>query len=298
MKQIISAAVTPYTADDKVDLESAARLYEFDLRQGIDGFFIFGSMGEWALLTNEEKDSLAECACSVIGDKAKILLGIADTGMPNILRNMERLHHLKHSHWTVILPPSWTGPENAPVEYLHKIADASDRPMYVYYIPCFNGVTITTDQFRDILSHPKIVGLKNSSGSIRDRKELLLLKKTVDFELFEGEEWGIDEALWAGCDGAVAGFGSTGAKLMKNIANKVDAGDFDAARELQFRLIGLFHEIYGEDAMWWCAGQKYALKYMGILSDAASRMVSQQGLPESHKAIVRSCIDANRDLLF
>ncbi len=297
MKQIISAAVTPFTADDKVDLGSAARLYEFDLRQGIDGFFIFGSMGEWALLTNEEKDLLAECACSVIGDKAKILLGIADTGMPNILRNMERLHHLTHSHWTVILPPDWTGPENAPVEYLHKIADAADRPLYFYYIPGFNGVTVTTEQFRDILSHPKIAGIKNSSGSIRDRKELLLLKKTVDFELFEGEEWGIDEALWAGCDGAVAGFGSTGAKLMKNIANKVDAGDFDAARELQFRLINIFHEIYGQDAMWWCAGQKYALKYMGILSDAASRMASQQGLPESHKAIVRSCIDANKDLL-
>ncbi len=47
-------------------------------------------MGEWALFTDLEKDALADCACSVIGDKAKLLIGISDIGMPNILRNMER----------------------------------------------------------------------------------------------------------------------------------------------------------------------------------------------------------------
>ena len=161
MKQIISAAVTPYTADDKVDLESAARLYEFDLRQGIDGFFIFGSMGEWALLTNEEKDLLAECACSVIGDKAKILLGIADTGMPNILRNMERLHHLTHSHWTVILPPELDRTRERSCRVFAQ--DCRCLPIArctSITSQCFNGVTVTTEQFRDILSHPKIAGIK------------------------------------------------------------------------------------------------------------------------------------------
>ncbi len=297
MKQIISASVTPFTDDGKVDLESAARLYEFNLKQGIDGFFIFGSMGEWALLTDEEKDALAECACGVIGDKAKLLIGISDTGMPNILRNMERWQHLTHSHWTIVVPASWAGPD-CPVKYLHQIADAADRPLYFYYVPGFNGVTVTTEQFEEILSHPKIVGIKNSAGCIRTRKELLFLKKSMDFELFEGEEWGIDEALIVGCDGAVAGFGSTGAKLIKSIAAKVDVGDFDAARELQFRLVGIFHDIYGPEAMWWCTGQKYALKYMGILSSSMSRVAGQEGLPESNKAAIRACIDDNHDLLF
>ena len=121
----------------------------------------------------------------------------------------------------------------------------------------------------------------------------------MDFELFEGEEWGIDEALIGGdCDGAVAGFGSTGGKLMKAIARRVDAGEFDNARESQFKLIGLFHKIYGSDAGWWCAGQKYALKYMGIISSHTTRVDSQGELPEVCKSIIRECIDANRELLF
>ena len=297
MKQVISASVTPFGADGNIDLESAARLYEFGLERGIDGFFIFGSMGEWALLTDEERDALAACACQVIGQKAKLLVGVSDTGKLNILRNMERLHHLTHSHWTVALPPAWTGPDGDVVKYMHEIADTADRPLYLYYAPGFNHVTLNTSQFRDILAHPKIVGVKNSAGSIQVRKELLLLKKSIEFELFEGDEWGIDEALSGGCDGAVVGFGGAGGKVVKEIASLVAADKLHAARELQFRLIDIFHSIYGTDLRWWCAGHKYALQCMGVISSATTRVDSQRCLPESHKAIVRACVDANRDLL-
>lgn len=296
MKQIISAAITPFTDDGKLDTKSAAKLYEFNMSNGCDGFFILGSMGEWALLTPEEKKELAACACETIGKKAKVLLGIADTGMPNMMRNMEMLSSLSHTHWVLIYPGSWAGPAD-PVGYAHRIADAADRPVFLYYIPGFNGVSLSTPQFRDILSHPKIVGCKNSSGSIRTRKELLFLKQSVDFELYEGEEWGIDEALMAGCDGAVAGFASTATKLMKKIARLVDQNDFKAAYKFQFHLVDIFHKVYGENVAWWNIGQKYALQYMGIISSIKSRIESQQDLPEDQKAVIRACIDKYRDQL-
>ncbi|MEN6358417.1 MAG: dihydrodipicolinate synthase family protein [Armatimonadota bacterium] len=296
MKQIISAAITPFYDDGRPDMESAHKLYEFNLANGCDGFFVLGSMGEWALLTPDEKKALAKCACDTIGNKAKVLLGIADTGLANIFRNMDNLSSLSHSHWVLMLPGNWAGPAD-PVSYVHKIADKADRPMYLYYIPGFNGVTITTPQFKDILAHPKVAGLKNSSGSIRTRKELLFLKQSIDFDLFEGEEWGIDEALIAGCDGAVAGFASTATKLIKEIARLVDANDIDGAIKAQFTLVDIFHKVYGENVEWWTIGQKYALQYMGIISSTKSRIESQQNLPEDQKAIIRACIDSYRDRL-
>lgn len=296
MKQVISAAITPFTDDGKLDTKSAAKLYEFNLSNGCDGFFVLGSMGEWALLTPEEKKELATCACDTIGNKAKILLGISDTGMANMMRNMEMLSGLSHTHWVLIFPGSWAGPAD-PVSYAHRVADAADRPVFLYYIPGFNGVSLDTPQFRDIMSHPKIVGCKNSSGSIRTRKELLFLKQTVDFELYEGEEWGIDEALMAGCDGAVAGFASTAVKLMKKIANQVDNKDFDGAIKSQFDLVDIFHGVYSESVAYWNIGQKYALQYMGIISSFKSRIESQQNLPEDQKAVIRACIDKYRDQL-
>lgn len=296
MKQIISAAVTPFTQNNELDLDSAARLFARGLKQKLDGFFVMGSMGEWALLTPDERDSLAKLACDVIGDRAKVLLGISDAGLPSILRNMEKWSGLKHSHWVVMLPSGWAGPGN-PVDYIHKIADAADRPLYFYYLPQANNVMMTPGQFRDALSHPRVVGVKNSAGSVNVRKELLLLKQTMEFELYDGDEWGIDEALMLGCDGAIAGFASTAGALMKNIAAEIDAGNLENAQALQYKLIELFHAIYGDGAKWWSAGQKYALEYLGIISASRSRVASQWDLPESQKAAVRACVDANRDLL-
>lgn len=297
MKQIISASVTPFTDDGRLDVDSAARLYEFGLGHRLDGFFIMGSMGEWALLNPEERDRLAETACSVIGNKAKVLLGISDTGMSSILRNMEKWGHLSHSHWTVILPGGTAGPAD-PVTYLHKMADRADRPLYFYYIPVVNGITLSFAQLRDVLAHPKIAGVKNSTSGIRVRRELLRMKKEMDFEIYEGEEWGLDESLMLGCDGAVTGFGSTGAKLMKQIAADVDGGDFTEAAKKQDHLIGLFHGVYGSEAEWAVAGQKYALKYMGIISSDTVRVPRQEGMPEPHRERVRACIDANREYIF
>lgn len=296
MGQILSAAVTPFTRDNRLDLESAARLYERGLRQGIDGFFILGSMGEWSLLTPEEKLDLAETACRVIGKRAEVLLGISDTGLPSILRNAERLRGLSHSHWVVLLPGGWAGPAD-PVGYMHRIADELDRPLYFYHSPQSSGVRLSPEQFRDILAHPKVVGIKNSAGSISVRRELLLLKRSLDFELYEGDEWAIDEAFALGCDGAIAGFASTGGKVMKAIANHVASGDLDAAAECQYRLIGIYHDVYGPGVRWWAAGQKYALTYLGVLSSETTRVPAQQDLPEEHKSRVRACVDANREYL-
>jgi dihydrodipicolinate synthase/N-acetylneuraminate lyase len=81
---------------------------------------------------------------------------------------------------------------------------------------------------------------------------------------------------------------------MKRIAAEIEAGNHSNARELQFRLIDIYHRIYGPGNAWWCAGQKYALEYMGIISSAVTRIENQHGLPEEMKERIRACIDAHR----
>lgn len=296
MKKIISAAVTPFDDDGRLDLDSAARLYEFNLARGVDGFFIPGSMGEWALLTGEERDALASGACAVIGRRARVMLGIQDTGWPAIRRNLEKWSVLGHSHWVVIMPGGWAGPGD-PVAWLHRLADLADRPLYLYYIPQFNGLVLTPGQFRDILAHPRVAGIKNSCDSIRMRREMLRLKKEKDFELMEGQEWSIDEALALGCDGVVAGFASTAGKAMRLLADHVSAGRREAAAAVQERLIGIYHAVYGADTRWWSAGQKYALHHLGLLASPRSRVDSQQQLPAAMRRSIEQCLADNRDLL-
>ncbi len=295
MKQIISAAMTPFTAGNEIDLDSAARMYEFNIAHKIDGFFIFGTMGEWALLSSEEKNMIAEHACKTIGSRARVFLGIQDTGMEQMVLNMKKWRHLPHEAWVFMYPAGWAGP-SCPVDYIHRLADISDRPLYLYYNPGFNGVSLEASQFRDILSHSRIIGVKNSADSMRIRKELLILRKSADFELFEGQEWAVDESLMLGCDGAICGFGSCGIKILKAIASHTDSGEFEKARELQEKLIEIFKGVYGERRQHVWSGQKHALARMGILSSPAARVEGLDAGPEEI-ALINKCVDENMEAL-
>ncbi len=294
MKRIISAAMTPFTDDGKLDLDSAARLYEFGISAGLDGFFFPGTMGEWATMTQSERAELAKAACDIIGKRARVLLSISDLGLASILENADRFSSFSHDAYVIVLP-SGPGAPADPVACLHKIADNVDRPIYVYYVPGANNIRLTTAQFADLMAHPNIAGLKNSAGEIRTRKELLVLKRTLPFELYEGEEWAIDEALMLGCDGAIAGFGSVGARLMTSLVAQFEAGDVAAAMESQRTLIDIYHRVFRPAVRWWCAGQKYALNYLGIIASDRCRLDGQQGLPEEERADIRKCIDQYRE---
>ena len=46
-KKVISATVTPLLNDGSLDKQGWNNILERNIRHGIDGVFLFGSMGEW-----------------------------------------------------------------------------------------------------------------------------------------------------------------------------------------------------------------------------------------------------------
>jgi dihydrodipicolinate synthase/N-acetylneuraminate lyase len=297
MKKIYSASITPFTEEGEIDKKSLERLIEFDIERGIEGFFFLGTMGEWAVLSSSMKDDLLETAGAVIGNRAEIILGAHATGLNGILDNIENYSNYNCSAFAVQLPGGWAKPVD-PVSYMHEIADFSSKPVYLYYLPGVNGVSFSKEQFADLFAHPNIAGVKNSSDSLRARKELLTLRQRVDFTLFEGQEWVVDESLALGCDGALVGMAPLGAKLFRMIADAVDDGNTRKAAEYQKIMIEVFDGIYGVnlDTVW--VGQKYALKVLNVFSNEKSLVPSQQNaLKDEHKERIEKCLEKYHDYL-
>ena len=59
MKKIaISASVTPLNNDGSLDRWGLANILERNIRHGLDGVFLFGSMGEWGSFSNAFKEEI------------------------------------------------------------------------------------------------------------------------------------------------------------------------------------------------------------------------------------------------
>jgi dihydrodipicolinate synthase/N-acetylneuraminate lyase len=181
------------------------------------------------------------------------------------------------------------------VRFFDRIASRADRPVFYNNNPGASGVTLSLPQWRELLAHPKLAGVKNSAGQLRVRKELQRMRDERAFLLFEGDEWAVDEALALGHDGTLVGLGLLGARLFPALAAAAGRGDGAAARKIQMDLIDVFHAVYGEDTRFWCVGQKYALARMGLFRSSVTLLDDQRSLPEANRRAIDELIDRRAD---
>lgn len=295
MIKLLNALVTPLDDNGRGDIRSLNRLLEYSLEAGVNGFFLFGNMGEGIFIQQEDKHNLARAACERIDKKADVILGINASDESGIYRNVENFYGLEHNYFAAMLPDK-ENIKGSAVDMVHRVADFCDRPFFLYYIPQVNGVVFSPQEFRDIVSHPNIIGLKNSSALIPVRKELIFLKQEINFLLYEGCEWGIDEALTLGCDGAIVGLGTLGGALFRKLIDAFIDNKPEQVRKCQMNLLQVFHMIYGENNFCSIIGQKYALYKLGLLSSYKTLHPKQQNLPKQNKQLIEQCLFDFRDI--
>ena len=68
--RVLTAMVTPFTADGELDLERAAWLADALVAQGNDGLVVSGTTGESATTTDAEKSSLLRAVVDAVGSRA------------------------------------------------------------------------------------------------------------------------------------------------------------------------------------------------------------------------------------
>ena len=292
---VVSATVTPLLEDGSLDRQGLCNLIDRGARHGLDGMFLFGSMGEWGGLTDALKEEGVELASDYVKKRFDLLVGINATSLPLSLDLMKRYKRYDFSAY-VFMPPGKTS-DRDPVKSVLTVLDAADRPVYLYHCPPNNGVNFTLNDFETMMRHPNLKGIKNSSSNMYLRRELLLLREDTGLKtlFFEGQEWAADEALTVGCDGMICGMGSICSKLMRKLADCVDNGNTAGAVATQNRMIRVFHGVYGPNVENCWNGQKYALVKMGLIATPYTRAQEMSSLDDAAKARIEKCLEEFRD---
>ena len=289
-KKAISATVTPLFDDGSLDRKGLTDIFERNIRHGLDGIFLFGSMGEWGSFSNSFKEETVELASEINRKRLELMVGINATSLPLTLELMKNYEKYDFASY-VYMPPAKTSFLD-PVRSTLKVLDSADRPVYLYHCPPNNNVNFTLDQFDTLMQHPNLKGIKNSSSNMWLRRELLLLRAEKGYKtlFFEGQEWAADEALIAGCDGMICGMGALCSKMMRKLADCVEQKDFEGAVAAQNNMIKVFHGIYGRDLANVWNGQKYALVKLGLISTPYTIAQEMSTLTPEAKERIEKCL--------
>lgn len=139
------------------------------LQTPIDGFVLFGSTGEGALLDEDEKVRLAEFARDVVPPMRPLIAGAGAESTRQAVRLARRFAEAG-ADAVLVHPPAYfgvvLGAGDLRDHYL-AVAEGSPVPVIVYHIPRFTHVVVEAGLMAELSRHPNIVGVKDSSGDLK-----------------------------------------------------------------------------------------------------------------------------------
>jgi 4-hydroxy-tetrahydrodipicolinate synthase len=158
---ILTAMVTPFDADGRLDEVAAVRLIHHLLENGSDGLVLAGSTGEAATMTDEEKARLWELGVAESGD-APIIAGTGTFDTRHSVELTERAHDAGVDAMLVVTP-YYVRPNRRGIKaHYETVAAATDRPIVAYNIPSRTATDMPNDLLAELAQIENVTAVKQA----------------------------------------------------------------------------------------------------------------------------------------
>ncbi len=226
------------------------------------GYLVLGSTGESILLTDGEKLSIVESACALIPSGKKVIVGAGRDTAEATVEFIEKISDFDPDAALVVTPFYYKSQMTTKVmiNYFTQVADKSGIPVLIYNVPKFTGISIQIEAVKELMEHPNIAGIKESSGSLEFIEEIIRIRKP-GFSVFTGAGSIICPSLMMGANGAVVAVGNIDLGTTVEMYNAYKYGDINRAKDIQFNLIEVNKKIAGAFGI---PGIKHALDLLGF----------------------------------
>jgi dihydrodipicolinate synthase/N-acetylneuraminate lyase len=266
---IIVPLATPLAARDEIDHPGLERLLERVIAGGVHGVFLLGSTGEAPSLTERLKREFIARAAKIIDRRVKVLVGVTDTSLVDSIE-LSAYAAEQGADAVVAAPPPYFPIHQADLAaYIEALAAEIELPLFLYNMPSHSKVAFDLTTVRQLLHHPRIVGLKDSSGNMLYFNQVVQLShERPGFQVFIGPEELLAESVLVGGHGGICGGANLSPELYVELYNAAASGDLATIQRLQHRVLRLASRLYsvGDPPSGYLTGLKCALACVGICS--------------------------------
>jgi 4-hydroxy-tetrahydrodipicolinate synthase len=237
---VFPAVTTQFRQDQSLDLDATARHLEALIDSGVTGLVMLGSLGENVQLEPDEKRRVMETAIKVSRGRVPVLSGVAECSTAAACRYAREMEKLGADGLMVLPAMVYKSDPRETIAHYRAVARASGLPILVYNNPISYGVDITPEMFAELSDEKTLVAIKESSGDVRRVTDLI--NAVGDrYAIFAGVDDLILECTMLGAVGWVAGIGLAFPKENQRLWELMQAGRWDAARELYRWYTPLLH---------------------------------------------------------
>ncbi|MEU4680460.1 dihydrodipicolinate synthase family protein [Micromonospora sp. NPDC023737] len=230
---VLVAAALPYRDDLSVDFDAYAEHVRWLADNGAHGVTPNGSLGEYQVLTVEERTKVVEVAVQAAPEGFVVMPGVGAYGALESRRWAEQAAEAGAQAVMALPPNAYRTDERAVLEHYREIAKAG-LPVTAYNNPIDTKTDLTPRILATLYNEGLIVGVKEFSGDVRRAYEISELAPGLD--LMIGTDDVVLEVGIAGAKGWVAGYTNAFPRSTVALYEASVAGDLAAALPL-YRLL-------------------------------------------------------------
>jgi dihydrodipicolinate synthase len=201
------ALITPFTADNQVDVPALERIVEYVIAGGVEFIVALGTTSEAPTLTKEEKQLVCNTIVRVNNKRVPLVIGIGGNNTQNVI---EEIKNTQLDDFVAILSvtPYYNKPSQAGM-YAHfaAIAQASPLPIILYNVPGRTGVSMTAETIVSLATNfSNITAVKEASGNLVFDMQLLK-QLPAGFTFLSGDDGTTLPSVYMGGKGAISVIG-------------------------------------------------------------------------------------------
>jgi 4-hydroxy-tetrahydrodipicolinate synthase len=187
---ILTAMVTPFDEQGRVDEDAAVRLMHHLVEHGSDGVVVCGTTGEAATLNDEEHLGMIELAVSELGSSHTVIAGVGSNDTRHAVMLTERAT-ARGADALLSVNPYYNRPSRRGiVAHYREVVRATDLPILLYNIPQRTGSDMPNDLLAELAQLDNIVGVKQANADNLGKVDGLMIYAGNDDMLVDVLEMG------------------------------------------------------------------------------------------------------------
>lgn len=240
---VITAMVTPFHDDGKVNYDKAQELAQFLLANDSDSLVVSGTTGESPALSFQEKIDLFSAVKEAVKGKGYLIAGTGSYSTEESVELTKAATRIGVDGLLLVVPYY-----NKPTQeglYLHfkTIAQNTHLPIIIYNIPSRTSCNLLPETVQRLAEIKNITAIKESVG-LMDQISELRRRVGEDFSIYSGDDSLTLPMLALGGTGVVSVASHLVGKKIKSMINLFKSGHTKQALDLHLELLDLFKGLF------------------------------------------------------
>ena len=277
------ALVTPFTAEDKVNVSVLQDLVEYLIGKGVGGFYVCGGTGEGLFMSLDERKLVTETAIEQVDGRVPVIVHVGCMVVRDAAELAQHAGQVGAAGVSSVIPPLYGNAQSLYTYFATIGAAAPNLPLLTYI---FGGPTDAVALMRQLMEIPNVAGSKYTGPNMDEFRQVVELRRE-NWTIFSGMD---EQCIYAAMQGSCGNIGLTLnfiPGVYREIHNSYKAGDLAQGQELQVRANRVTHVVLSAGVM---GALREVMRILGF--DCGNPRLPNLPLPEDRRNSLRNQLEA------